>query len=790
MSNRPSRSSSIPVRATITSSPARNIESVISMPSSISTGQPRPRVMTQAWSPRTASVGEQRSLGASYVVRRNNTVASSLPTRTGALPLAHSVSSGRGTTAPYPTYEPRVIRADGARNADATCPSSSSVSPRARRPSGAGPSRAPSTQRSSAPYLTTSSEPVPFPRPAYLEHSALRDLLQTEAPSLLPPCGSQTTTRVDSSSSGSRSRRSPSVDSDEEDSSPPRELRKSPPPVVSASLPALLLPTRWCDEYRNALLSVSGDGRDLVYQGTPTTSEKDTATARTIVPVPSACGIYYFEIELTGKASKSRVSIGFVGRDVKLSRLPGWEKNSWGYHGDSGTICSGDRNGTTFGTTFGVGDIIGCGMDFCQNKVFYTKNGSMLGTVFDNVGKDGDVYPSVGLCHTGESIRANFGQDPFKYDIEDHVLQQRNQTWTKIQLAPLKWPNESISHETPEEDVKMSINELVLAYLSHHGYVRTARAFEASCNNRGGLSASLLPVVPVVPSTSTQGRAMEMDMGKDTSVAASSTRRPSNLATTDDIEVRTHIVQSVIAGDIDTALAQTRAHYPLVLEADSGIMLFKLRCRKFVELVLEAAEMKKKMRAEECGMSVEFAHHDDALNGSNTRTFEEGTDMDVDDEMLGMGMDSLANGSRVYPDVRPGTARAAPIPTSSTATSAAATAAQYGAALERAVTYGQQLEADYKHRSEVRTIFKRMTVIMAYYDPLEAGGDAAEVAGQSARVALATELNQAILQSQGHPTQPLLDRLYRQTAVCLTQLALLGNGAAAFADIQKEFLDN
>lgn len=743
-------------------------------------------------------MGEQRS---SYVARRNGAVASSLPTRPGALPLAHSVSSGRGTTTPYPTYEPRVIRADGARNVDVACPSSSSVSPRARRPSGTGTSSAPSTQRSSAPHPTSaSSELVPFPRPAYLEHSALRDLLQTEAPSSLPSGGSQTTARVDHLSSGSRPRRSPSVDSDEEDSSPPRELRKSPPPMVSASLPALLLPTRWCDEYRNALLSISGDGRDLIYQGTPSASEKDTAAARTVVPAPSACGIYYFEVELTGKASKSRVSIGFIGREVKLSRLPGWEKNSWGYHGDSGTIYSGERNGTTFGTTFGVGDIIGCGIDFCQNRVFYTKNGTLIGTVFDNVGKDGDIYPAVGLCHTGESIRANFGQEPFKYDIEDHVLQQRNQTWVNIQLTPLKWPVESVSHEepeigehsVPEEDAKVSINELVLAYLSHHGYVRTARAFEASCNNRGALSTSpspgIVPVAPAVPSTSNEGRTMEVDVGKQTSVAAFSTHRSPKLATTDDIEVRTHIVQCVITGDIDTALAQTQAHYPLVLEADDGIMLFKLRCRKFVELVLEAAEMKKKMRAEEYGMSVEFANHDDTLNGGEARPFEE--DMDVDDEVSEVGTSSRTNGSRHYSDVRPETVRTASILTSTTATLAAATAAQYGASLEKAVAYGQQLEADYKHRSEVRTIFKRMTVIMAFYDPLGAGGDAAEVAGQSARVALATELNQAILQSQGYPTQPLLDRLYRQTAVCLTQLALLGNGAAAFADIQKEFLDN
>jgi hypothetical protein len=34
--------------------------------------------------------------------------------------------------------------------------------------------------------------------------------------------------------------------------------------------------------------------------------------------------------------------------------------------------------------------------------------------------------------------------------------------------------------------------------------------------------------------------------------------------------------------------------HPKVLEREEGLMRFKLRCRKFVELILEAAELKKK----------------------------------------------------------------------------------------------------------------------------------------------------------------------------------------------------
>lgn len=44
-------------------------------------------------------------------------------------------------------------------------------------------------------------------------------------------------------------------------------------------------------------------------------------------------------------------------------------------------------------------------------------------------------------------------------------------------------------------------------------------------------------------------------------------------------------------------------------------------------------------------------------------------------------------------------------------------------------------------------------------------------------------------ESQGRPAHPTLERLYRQTAACIVQLGLLGVGAAAFADMPKEFLD-
>ncbi|PBL01436.1 hypothetical protein ARMGADRAFT_426268 [Armillaria gallica] len=117
--------------------------------------------------------------------------------------------------------------------------------------------------------------------------------------------------------------------------------------------------------------------------------------------------------------------------------------------------------------------------------------------------------------------------------------------------------------------------------------------------------------------------------------------------------------------------------------------------------------------------------------------------------------------------------------------------ARYEDSLSEAIAYGQSLQADYKadHRPEVKGIFKKTFSILAWDDPLEAGGTAAEVVGIEAKIALANELNQAILKSQGRPPHPALETLYRHTAVCIQQLALMGVSAVPFIDMKREFID-
>lgn len=720
-----------------------------------------------------------------------------------------------------PVFEPRVIRAttSSARAGDAGCTPVPAVSPlptvgRTRRPSVRRQSTTaahivvPGTpSRAAAMPVPTSapSAPTAFPRPTYLAHSALRDLLYTDAPPVQP--GSSHLEHVLAGGPGSASSRlstptpipypylrrdtTPGFDTDEESlasaSPPPVRSTPAPPaPGVLLTNPALRLPTRWSEQDRHNSLTVSGDGRELTFYGTSCVGDRDSAAARANHPIPPACGIYYYEVEILQKGSKGHISIGFSSPEVRLTRLPGWEKQSWGYHADDGWAFPGHKEGNPYGPTFETGDVIGCGIDFTQHKVFYTKNGTFLGLVFENVGKTVDIYPAIGLRHTGESIRVNFGHSAFRFAIADHVQSQRDLAWANIQTTPIDWnllygkgrslneaaekpddaaaPAFSVRNPLEEEQMKDPIRKLVLSYLAHHGFARTARAFQAQCEgSRDRSSAS--------------DRDVDMEDGPRASSSSS------DLDAELDLRARIDIVNAVLKGDVEYAIAHTKQHHPTVLEREQGLMLFKLRCRRFVELILEASEALKKVQAEDQQRAQEKAKdvepHPETMDGLGA--------MDVDDP----SPEALAQASATFPDeaVPPPSGDAPRHSSSLRPVSPSAVVAR--TALETAIQYGQVLEADYRGdaRPEVRSHLKRTFGVVAFADPLAAGGEVADMAGQEARARLANELNQAILESQGKPAHPALETLYRQTAACVMQLGLLGTGAAAFADMNKEFLE-
>ena len=81
-----------------------------------------------------------------------------------------------------------------------------------------------------------------------------------------------------------------------------------------------------------------------------------------------------------GLTGHRMIGIGFSGPKASLEKLPGWEPESWAYHGDDGKAFGCEKPGKSYGPKFTTGDVIGCGVNFKTNSAFFTKNGVFQGT--------------------------------------------------------------------------------------------------------------------------------------------------------------------------------------------------------------------------------------------------------------------------------------------------------------------------------------------------------------------------------------------------------------------------
>ena len=59
--------------------------------------------------------------------------------------------------------------------------------------------------------------------------------------------------------------------------------------------------------------------------------------------------------------------------------MPGWNRNSWGYHGDDGKYFEEEEYIVPYGPLYGAGDTVGCGINLVEQTLFFTCNGERLG---------------------------------------------------------------------------------------------------------------------------------------------------------------------------------------------------------------------------------------------------------------------------------------------------------------------------------------------------------------------------------------------------------------------------
>ncbi|XP_017791143.1 PREDICTED: ran-binding protein 9 [Habropoda laboriosa] len=290
------------------------------------------------------------------------------------------------------------------------------------------------------------------------------------------------------------------------------------------------LPRSWNPKDKYNYIGLSQNNLRVHYKGYGKT-HKDAASVRTTHPIPAACGLYYFEVMIISKGRDGYMGIGLSAHGVNVNRLPGWDKHSYGYHGDDGHSFCSSGTGQPYGPTFTTGDVIGCGVNLVDNTAFYTKNGHHLGIAFTDLPPN--LYPTVGLQTPGEVVDANFGQEPFVFDIQEMLNELRIKTRLQI-----------INYPTPDHGQgqwQAVLHKMVLTYLVHHGYCATAEAFANST-----------------------GEGFEEDLNS--------------------IKNRQKILKLVLAGRMGEAIELTSRLYPGVLERDPNL-LFALKCRQFVEMV-------------------------------------------------------------------------------------------------------------------------------------------------------------------------------------------------------------
>ncbi|KAG0251447.1 hypothetical protein BG011_007601 [Mortierella polycephala] len=351
----------------------------------------------------------------------------------------------------------------------------------------------------------------------------------------------------DSSSSGSSSSGSESGHSAHENESGTTTPTRAQRPL------RYQLPSRWSNVDKTEKTMLSEDDLQVHYIG-PGAVDSDAAAIRTNRPIPPQCGVYYFEVFVKSKGQQGYIGVGVCNSSVELGRLPGWELDSWGYHGDDGNIFGGCGNGRPFGPVFTTGDMIGCGINFRDMSLFYTLNGDYLGVAFRDL--RGSLYPTVGMRTTGEVVEANFGQQKFMFDIESYVKEQKVDAWQVLEDKLQRVGEE----KNQVGALSQSLSQLVLSYMIHHGYSETARQF----------SSDLIPAMSKRKSTEGSSASGANDIDSYPLVV--------------DTERRKVIRNAIMSGDIDMALELLDQHYPTVMTGHEETVL-QLRCRKFIEMV-------------------------------------------------------------------------------------------------------------------------------------------------------------------------------------------------------------
>lgn len=349
------------------------------------------------------------------------------------------------------------------------------------------------------------------------------------------------------------------------------------------------------------------------------------------------------------------------------------------------------------------------------------KANSKTGWAFGGV-KGDRLYPSVGMKKPGEHLRVNFGRQPFVFDIDRMVEQERTAIMAEIDKV-------DVSNLHPPDDENALIHNLIGQYLAHEGYVETAKAFANDVHEQ----QQSLP-------TSSQSQGFHI-LGEEDDKHAFN---------------RQKIRRAILDGDIDKALKYINTFYQHVLEEERNKDIhFRLRCRKFIEMMRRYTELlaaKSTSSPSALAKSVESL----ASNGHAPQSEElpPSTQMELDDQ-LHRETSSTSPSKHETDDVDMDASQDLP---------SKATSTRHNELLTAAITYGQELQSTFggDPRQWVKKQLSDVFAMLAYTDPAESVVGA--LLDPRGRVGIAEEVNGAIL---GTVSPQVIDTVRILTVSCL-----------------------
>uniref|UniRef100_A0A914HRP1 B30.2/SPRY domain-containing protein n=1 Tax=Globodera rostochiensis TaxID=31243 RepID=A0A914HRP1_GLORO len=126
----------------------------------------------------------------------------------------------------------------------------------------------------------------------------------------------------------------------------------------------------------------------------------------------------YFEVKIVEKTGN--ILIGLATNPMPLDKYVGGPKGTYAYEGNEGK-CWGHGPAIEGKPPFGVGNVVGCGVNLKTRQIIYTLDGKRLDT--DRLLVDSpaaDLFPCVTLGRPGAKIEANFGPN-FQFNIADGI---------------------------------------------------------------------------------------------------------------------------------------------------------------------------------------------------------------------------------------------------------------------------------------------------------------------------------------------------------------------------------